>query len=135
MASRIQIEREWADGDYVFALPIGEIRELQQKCEAGPAWVLARLQTGTWMVDDIVETIRLGLKGGGTKPDDARSLVRRYVEPYPLGDSLQLATDILKAAVESVKDEPVPKSEGEGTNESRTPLSPTEKSGSENSTG
>ncbi len=58
-------------------LGLGELLELQEKCDAGPAQIVARLEGGTWRVQDLRETLRLGLIGGGMTPTDAMVKVRR----------------------------------------------------------
>ncbi|MFZ5674281.1 MAG: gene transfer agent family protein [Pseudomonadota bacterium] len=99
MSRDAAISLKWADGTYRFRLSIGQIRELQEKVDAGPAWVLDRIRTGGWRVDDLRETIRLGLIGGGAKPGDALKLVERYVDTQPLADSVAPAMVILSAAL------------------------------------
>jgi len=89
----------WAGGQHDFALPIELLRALQDKCDAGPAWVLARLASKQWMVDDVVSTIRLGLEGGGLPKEDARKLVKKFVEDRPLTLSVLTASAILMAAL------------------------------------
>lgn len=114
MSISATIAFEWADGHYTFRLPIGQLRELQDKCGAGPRVVFERLRTGTWLVDDIRETIRLGLIGGGqVKPIDARVLVERYVDPRPLSENVMAATSILLAAIVGVPDDQVGKEAAE----------------------
>lgn len=81
MSSDGSVSLAWADGDYRFRLPIGQLRELQDKCGAGPQEIYSRLMDGTWRVDDLRETIRLGLIGGGVDPVRALALVRNYVDP------------------------------------------------------
>jgi hypothetical protein len=131
---KAKLECEWADGDYTFSLPIGKLLELQEKTGAGPHWVCSRLQTGAWFANDVIETIRLGLIGGGLDADKAKKLVRRYVEPpsSPLMASVPLAIAILDATLKGVPDE-LPKDRGE-TASSPDHLSPMDKSGSETST-
>lgn len=98
-------EITWAGGVHDFMLPIEMMRAIQDKCDAGPAWVLARLSTNQWMVSDIVEPIRLGLEGGGMKKDEARKLVRQFVEDRPLTESLKTAQTVLMAGLYSVEDD------------------------------
>jgi hypothetical protein len=43
----------------------------------------------------IVNTVRLGLIGGGTHPEEANALVQSYVNAHPLGELHLLALDIL----------------------------------------
>ena len=106
MSRDASIDLDWADGPHTFRLAWGELRQLQEKCDAGPFVILSRLRGGTWRVDDISETIRLGLIGGGARPGDALALVRDYVESRPPLENLMLATGILSAAVIPPADEP-----------------------------
>lgn len=115
MSSDASITLAWADGDYRFRLPIGQLRELQEKCDAGPMVILDRLRVGKWLVDDIRESIRLGLIGGGMKPLDALVLVKRYVDERPLAENVVHATAVLLAAVMGVPGDPVGKLQAEKT--------------------
>lgn len=98
----------WAGGEHDFALPIEQLRALQQKSDAGPAWILSRLSSQQWLVDDVVETIRLGLEGGGMQKPDARRLVKNYVEDRPLTLSLKTAQLVLMSALYSAEEDDVP---------------------------
>jgi hypothetical protein len=132
MSRDASISLTWADGDYTFRLGVAQIRELQEKSEAGPSVILRRMAEDTWFVDDLIHTIRLGLIGGGATPADALKLVRRYVEQRPLAENRNAATLILGAALYGAGDEePLGKSAGETAGQS---LSPTEKSDLPNST-
>lgn len=64
---------------------------------------------GDWRVDDVRETIRLGLIGGGMSPTDAFVFVSGYVDPYPLTDNTGLAASILMHALIGDQDDPVGK--------------------------
>lgn len=99
------VELTWAGGEHEFALPIDHLRALQDKCDAGPAWVLARLGSNQWMVDDVCATIRLGLEGGGLGKEQARKLVKKHVEDRPLTESVLTATAILMVALYGNDDE------------------------------
>lgn len=105
MSRDARIELDWADGHYVFRLGIGQLEELQEKCDAGFGWIATRLSQRRWFVQDIVHTIRLALIGGGTPPDTARILVQRYVEARPLNESIPIAIKILQAVLEGAGDE------------------------------
>lgn len=89
----------WADGTYRFRLAIGQLRELQEKCNAGPPEIFDRLMKNTWRVDDVRETLRLGLIGGGTKPSDALVLVIRYVDSRPWMENVPAALGVIGAAL------------------------------------
>lgn len=123
MSRDASITLDWADGTYVFRLAIGQLRELQEKCDAGPAHIMSRLSSGWWMVDDIVQTIRLGLIGGGLGPIEAMKLVRVYVEERPLVESIMPAIAILSSALVGAPDEDAQKkSEAETTAETSPSL-------------
>lgn len=127
------IDLVWAGGEHPFELRLGELRALQQHCDAGPPWVLRRLQSGQWHVDDVVQPIRLGLIGGGMAEPEARKLVDRHVVT-PLGNFVLLAVAILTPSLFGEADDPV----GEAA-AGRAPPSPTRSpgasGGSPNSTG
>lgn len=96
---------EWGDGEHKFRLAIGELQELQEKCNWGPEEVFRRLEAGTWWVNDLIEPIRLGLIGGGMDVSKARSLVQRYVTAGNLMGNVDPAMLILAAALVGVPDE------------------------------
>ncbi len=105
------VELNWAGGEHPFLLPIGMMRALQDKCDAGPEWVLNRLRTGQWRVDDVVSVIRLGLEGGGMAKEEARKLTLKHVEEQPLTLSVLTAQLVLMASLydrgdDTVGDEP-----------------------------
>lgn len=115
MSRDASITFEWADSEYTFRLAVAQLRELQEdkRVDAGPMWIYARLESGQWRVDDLIQTIRLGLIGGGMKPDEARTKVRRYVEGRPWSESIVPAQKILLASIVGAEDEPLKKVEGE----------------------
>ena len=98
----------WAGGEHPFLLTIPLLRALQDKTDAGPAWVLARLSTQQWLVDDVISTIQFGLEGGGMPKADARKLVANYVEDRPLTESLKTAQLVLMSSLYSTDDEDAP---------------------------
>ena len=119
---------DFADGEYEFRLTVGGIAELQTKCGAGVGRIFARLhadrfqERGTpgrpgdivlnplqaeFQLEDIHETIRLGLIGGGrgivagqevaVSPAKALQLMRDYVHPRPLLENWKVASCVLSA--------------------------------------
>lgn len=116
MKRRSKVNLDFAGGDFDFCLRIGELIELQEKCDAGPPLILARLQQGAWKVEDVRETIRLGLIGGGMAATEASVKVKAYVDnpdrDPPLAGYALTASAILAAAILSVKEEEAPKSDG-----------------------
>lgn len=107
----------WADGEYSFALTIKQLIELQEKCDAGPPHILARLEGRAWRVNDVRETVRLALIGGGLTPSEALKLTMNYVDERPLGENVLIAQIILSAAIvgapEGVEDAPPGKPEAD----------------------
>ena len=86
MSGQSSIELEFADGSYIFKLPLAQIHELQRKCAedsgvpSGIGAIFARvlkgcIQVGSevmlrpdsaeFFVTDVIETIRQALIGGG----------------------------------------------------------------------
>lgn len=104
---------KWPDAERKFRLGIGELRELQDKCDAGPAEIFKALGAQTWRIDYVRETIRLGLIGGGENVQKALALVGRYVVPGQLMLCAGIAQTILFAALIGDPDE-APKAEAEG---------------------
>lgn len=74
------VDITWQGGENTFLLTIDLLRALQDRCDAGPAFILSRLISGEWRVDDIISTVRLALEGGGLDKEDARKLVRKHIE-------------------------------------------------------
>lgn len=99
----------WSGGEHPFFLRIAEFRALQQACDAGPAWVMGRLASQQWRVEDVVETIRLGLIGGGMPQAEAMHLVERHVEQATGGLYVNaiLALNILRVSLVGDEDDEV----------------------------
>jgi hypothetical protein len=119
MSADGSVEIDWADGTHKFRLPIGALRELQDKTNAGPAQILNRFRDNTWRVDDVREVIRLGLIGGGMKPLDALTLVVRYVDNRPLMESFHTAFSVIAVALVGVPEDN-PASSGKAQSESQS---------------
>ncbi|WP_375597571.1 gene transfer agent family protein [Devosia sp. Naph2] len=118
----------WADSDYTFRLRWSELILLQEATDAGPFALLERLAGKHWLVGDISHTIRLGLIGGGQKPEEALKLVRNYVESRPPAENVMLAYAILAAGVQGAPDEAPGEAEGEDQKGESSMTSPTESS-------
>lgn len=108
MSRNGSISFDWADDTHNFRLPLGQLRELQEKTGVGPLTLLRRLDNGSWMVDDAREVLRCGLIGGGMEPDRALSMVRRYVDERPAVESVRPAYLVLAAALFGADDEETP---------------------------
>lgn len=105
----------WPDQVREYRLRLGEIRQLEEKCDKGPLEILVAFQSGRWRVDQVYHTIRLGLIGGGMRMDEALRLVDMVVHDGTLGECLIYATAILNAAVTGPPDEKI-----EGPRDRRT---------------
>lgn len=101
-----QIELVWPGGEHAFRLRIGELQALQDKCDAGPELILQRIRLGAWQVNDLFETLRFGLIGGGMDRDEARNLVRNVCDRTPWMDLKTPAVEVLAAALIGVPDDP-----------------------------
>lgn len=86
----------FGDGEKTFAI-VGQEVELERKTGAAIGAIYTRVMTGSFQYADIIETIRLGLIGGGMSPKDAHELVEAYARPTPIIEAFQLAADILEA--------------------------------------
>lgn len=96
----------WVGGEHDFALDIGALRALQKACDAGPEQILQRITTGRWRVDDLYETIRLGLIAAGEMTErEARDLVTRLFDQHPLMAFRLTAQAILIAALVGPEDD------------------------------
>ena len=87
----------FGDGEKTFALSNEMIIELERKSGAGIGAIYTRVLQAQFYSIDVFEIIRLGLIGGGTKPEAAQNLVDTYARPRPIFESYLLAFDILDA--------------------------------------
>lgn len=120
------LELEFADGAYLFDLKLPQAIELQRVREAGVFAIYGRVMAGRFVteggdvlgvataglafIEDIFETIRLGLIGGGrgivndeevtVSAIRAKQLVETYCHAAPLRESWSIAAAILGARVE-----------------------------------
>jgi len=129
MSRHAEITRLLGAEERRFRLGLGQLRALQEKCDAGPGEIAARLfpaaqvlsgdpaallsafgtgSFGRWRIDDVRETIYQGLIGGGETPTMAGALVAAIVDEAPVLTHVLLALEILLAAVMGVPDEPAP---------------------------
>lgn len=116
-----------------FRLGIGQLEELQERCDAGPEELFSRLGGSRWRVADIQQTLRLGLIGAGEKIGVAALLVERNASEGQLLEWKEHCRSILLAAMigapdEETEDAPPGELEGEMTG------SPDQSSGSVDTT-
>jgi hypothetical protein len=94
------IELDWGDGTQTFNIAkLEQVFELQDKCGCGVMEVFERLRANRWRFEDVRETIRLALIGGGKTPTEALTLTRRYVDNRPWAESVVVAQTVLMAAI------------------------------------
>lgn len=93
------IELTWPGGTHEFCLRLGELRTLQDRCDAGPEEILNRFRLGNWRVNDLIEPLRLGLIGAGLAKEEARELVVPLLDQYPLADFKMAAHAVLAHAL------------------------------------
>lgn len=117
---------EWRGGSHDFCIAkTGDQMALEEKCGVGIFAVAGRLQSvmghmaqglvgGAAYVQDIRETIRLGLIGGGMAPAEANKVVALHVDGHPLAHSVFVAFGILEAALVGIPDDPVGKKDAAG---------------------
>ncbi len=107
-----EIELTWGDGPHKFNIAkIKSVLELEEKCEAGIAEIFQRIRSDRWHINDVRETLRISLIGGGMTPDKALSLINRYCDDRPWAESLQPAMLIIMAAMVGVPGDEVGKKE------------------------
>lgn len=105
------------EGYHDLCLRIDELIQLQEKLGVGPNVAATRLLQGEWLVEDVRETVRLGLIGGGMSQRDAFDLVGRCIREGHLLDYAAIAANLLFAALAGIEDEPLP-----GEAEAPTPM-------------
>lgn len=99
MDDEATVEVAWGGDARRFRLGIGELLALEDK-RACPAFtVFERLREGRPFVSDIVETIRIGLIGGGMDAKSARDLVDRVIGAGKVFENLMTAQIVLAAAL------------------------------------
>lgn len=141
------LELPFADGVYLFDLKLPQMAELQEK--RGPIFeVYGRVLQGRYIIsgrsvsstiegkafaEDLFETVRLGLIGGGrgvvgeqeieVSALSAKTLVERYCHPAPLKETWAVAAAVLGARIEGFEppkkappaDEPAPEAPRKST--------------------
>ncbi|KZL04541.1 hypothetical protein PsAD2_04624 [Pseudovibrio axinellae] len=97
----------WVGGQHDFVLNLGQLRAVQQTCNAGPQTVMSRIAAGAWFVDDLLETLRQGLIGGGMESKEAGPLVARMFEVHGAFALKPTAHAVLAHALIGEVDDPV----------------------------
>lgn len=95
------------EGHFDLHLRINELIALQEILNVGPFALSTRFAQGEWLVNDVKETIRLGLIGGGLSQREAFAIVERNVTAGYLMEYAMIAHQCILAAVMGVEDEPI----------------------------
>ena len=85
----------FGDAEYSFALTDDMITELERLSGVGIGALYMRAVGMQFSIADIVQTIRLGLIGGGMNPQRAKTLTDTYAANRPMSETFPLALDIL----------------------------------------
>lgn len=93
---------DWADGTYAFRLSLAGIEELEEKLDLSVFVLAHQLRTREARLKGIVETLRIGLIGGGMEPPRALTLVRRYVDERPIDENRDTAYAVVLAGLARV---------------------------------
>jgi hypothetical protein len=122
------VELDWADGTYTFRLGLSEIEEIEEKRDLSLFALARRLSPveRDARLADVREVLRLGLIGGGMKPVDALTMVRRYIEERPIDENRDTAYAVVLAGLARVNsEEAAPSGEAEAakTSASTSPQS------------
>lgn len=113
----------WAGGEHDFRLDIGHLRALEQRLDAGAGVILKRLMRGDWKVDDIIETLRIGLQGAGMEEREALKVIDRAFPTANLYELSVVAAHVLAQFISwrTGKDEDAPEDEPGETKAATTP--------------
>lgn len=131
MGRSAEFTAEFGGEDRLFRLPLGRLRAVQEKCDAGPMELLQRFLNGTYRIDDVRETLLQGLIGGGLDTAMAARLVKSNFDDLPLTPFVLLAQGVMMAVLVGAEDEALGELPGEAE---RTTLSPEGNSVSQAST-
>lgn len=111
-----------------FRLPLLMIAELQASCKAGLGVIYKRVFAHDFYAEDLVETVRCGLIGGGLERGEAKKIIdRRAVgaEQWPIEVWHDYAMAILAACIHGYEDKSSGKREATETESGSTSPSPT----------
>ncbi|ATU92015.1 gene transfer agent family protein [Phyllobacterium zundukense] len=86
----------FGDAEHAFTLTPEMVFELERKTGVGIGAFYKRVFAFEFHFADLLETIRLGLIGGGTSPSEAHSLIETYAKPTPIEELIPLAFTLLE---------------------------------------
>ncbi|WP_353641974.1 gene transfer agent family protein [Mesorhizobium sp. WSM2239] len=89
----------FGDAERNFRLTPELIVELERKAGAGIGGLSRRFFNGDFRHQELLEVVRLGLIGGGERPEIAASLVAAYAAPAPVMELYGLALPIIETVM------------------------------------
>ena len=95
---------DFGDGEHLFRLPLRMLAELQERRQAGLGAIYKRVMLGDFYAEDLVETIRCGLIGGGMEGPAAKKMIERYCSEWPVEIWHTHAIAILGACLHGYED-------------------------------
>lgn len=105
---KAEVVVEFGGDDRLFRLTLPGILELEETCGAPFAVIAGRVAAGQYGVNDVLHPIRLGLIGGGMKPEQASKLMRGYAFPaQPIAEGWHVARAVLMAALVGFQQAPL----------------------------
>lgn len=115
MSADGSIELIWAGETRKFRIAIGEFRGLQEAVNdrrikigaepIGPSALLHLLRTNNAWPDDVRDTLKAGLVGGGLEFQKTQRLLLRHFDNKPLLEHMKTAFLVLLAALVGVPDD------------------------------
>lgn len=100
-----RVELFFGDGKRFFALTIEGMEAVQEACDAGPEYLIAQLQAGTYRLAAVRETLRWGMIGAGDTATDAAIALEKWAGPGALAQWKAQAVTILAAFLYGAPDE------------------------------
>ena len=85
----------FGDGEHSFPLTPDLILELERTTGHGIGSLFNRISTREFAFFDLLETVRLGLIGGGLTPQESHALINTYGLHRPIGETAKIALEIL----------------------------------------
>jgi len=96
----------FGDGEKTFALTPALIPELERTTGNGIGALFNRITAREFRFHDVLETVRLGLIGGGTTPKEAADLIATYGVNRPISETLAIAITLLSVVMFGPEDQP-----------------------------
>ncbi|WP_276118394.1 gene transfer agent family protein [Pararhizobium qamdonense] len=105
--NELPVHRQFlGDAEYGFRLSPELILELERKTGTGIGSISKRFFAGEFGFLELTETIRLGLIGGGTDPQEAAALVTTYSARMSVTDLYTVALPVMDALMFGMRAKP-----------------------------